>query len=97
MIDSDRKFAVTRAVRAGSRYKAMPSEYFTCILTLKDLPRVQERRGEKQLVWNLRKEGGWEKYQMLSDKYSESLENVIGSRETDMEEKMKKFDKYMLK
>ena len=34
---------------------------------------------------------------MLSDKYSESLENVIGSRETNMEEKMKKFDKIHVK
>ena len=93
VIDSERKFTVTRAVKAGSRYKAVPSDHFTCILTLTDLPRVQERRGDKQVVWNLRKEGGWEKYQILSDKYSELLEKVIDSKETDIEEKMVKFDK----
>ena len=32
VIDSERKFAVTRAVREGSSYKAVPSDHFTCIL-----------------------------------------------------------------
>ena len=91
-IDADRKFTVTRAVRAGSRYKAVPSDHFTCILTLTDLPRVQERRGDKQVVWNLRKEGGWEKYEILSNKYSELLEKVILNEVTNIEEKMVKFD-----
>ena len=46
----------------------------------------------KQVVWNLRKEGGWEKYQILTNKYSDLLEKVIGDKETDIEEKMVKFE-----
>ena len=49
VIDSEGKFAVTRAVKTGSSYKRVQSDHFTCILTLTDLPRVKERRGDKQV------------------------------------------------
>ena len=32
-----------------------------------------DRKEEKQVVWNLSKEGGWDRYQTLSDKYSDAL------------------------
>ena len=93
VIDSKREMAVTRAVKVGTRYKAVPSDHFTCILTLTDLPRVQERKGENQVVWNLKKEGGWNKYQLLTDKYSDYLEQVISDKNTNIEEKYSKFEK----
>ena len=43
-IDSQREMAVTRAVKVGMRFKEVPSDHFTCILTLTNLPRVQERK-----------------------------------------------------
>ena len=47
VIDSKQEMAVTRSVKVGTRYEAVPSDHFTCILTLTDLPRVQERKCEK--------------------------------------------------
>jgi hypothetical protein len=77
VIDSERKFAVTRAVKVGRMFEEVPSDHFTCILTLTNLPRVQDRKEEKQVVWNLSKEGGWDRYQTLSDKYSDALKKWL--------------------
>ena len=93
VIDSKREMAVTRAVKVGTRFKEVPSDHFTCILTLTNLPRVQERKGEKQVVWNLEKEGGWNKYKILTDKYSKNLEQVVVDEHTNMVEKYMKFEK----
>ena len=54
---------------------------------------MRERKEEKRVVWNLAKEGGWEQYSLLSEKYSEVLENIIESKETSVEEKMIHFDR----
>ena len=39
------------------------------------------------------KEGGWNRYQILSDKYSDALQNVIGDENINIEKKMAKFEK----
>ena len=49
-IDSEREYAVSRAVRTGNGHKLVYSDHFSCLLTLTDLPRVKERREEKQVT-----------------------------------------------
>ena len=90
-IDSAREMAVARAVTCGEKYKMVYSDHFTCVLTLSDLPRAQVRREEKKVVWNLAREGGWEEYKVLTDKYSDKLEKEIEKGEY-IEEKMKRFN-----
>ena len=58
VIDSDRRMTVGRVVRMGEKYQTINSDHFTLILTLTNLPRVQEKKEEKRVVWNLAKEGG---------------------------------------
>ena len=96
MIDSNRELAVGRAMKLGNTYKTVFSDHFTCILTLKDLPTVQNTKSEKTAIWNLAKEGGWTKYKELTEEYSKSLEKAIDTGEN-VEEKMKKLTKYMRK
>ena len=72
-IDSKREFAVARAVRMGEIYSNVYSDHFSCILTLRDLPRIQERKEENKVIWNLAKEDGWKRYQMLTEEYTEAL------------------------
>ena len=92
VIDSERKFAVSRAVKQGNSYKQVYSDHFSCFLTLTDLPRVRERREEDRVVWNLGKEGGWDKYKELTDKYSEALQEAVDNEEC-MDTKMEAFEK----
>ena len=57
-IDSDQELAVGRAVKRGQNYRVVKSDHFTCFLTLEGLPRIQERKQEDQVIWNLASEGG---------------------------------------
>ena len=91
-IDSGRVMAVSRAVKVGQNYEKVFSDHFTCLLTFNNLPRRQEAREPKQVVWNLAKEGGWDNYKVLTDIHSEALRKVIEKEDT-IEEKMRKFDK----
>jgi hypothetical protein len=75
VIDSKREMAVARAVKMGKKFKMVYSDHFTCLLTFNNLPRRQEAKETKQVVWNLAKEGGWDQYKILSDLYSEALMN----------------------
>ena len=92
VIDSGREMAVARAVKMGKKYKLVYSDHFTCLLTFANLPRRQEAKEARKMVLNLAKEGGWDQYKMLTNKYSEALKKSIGTEET-VEEKMTKFDK----
>ena len=56
VIDSDRRRAIGRVVRMGAKYQTVNSDHFTLILTLTNLPRVQEKKEEKRVMWNLAKE-----------------------------------------
>ena len=92
-IDSDQELAVGRAVKQGQNYKVVKSDHFTCFLTFAGLPRIQERNKEDQVIWNLKREGGWDRYRTLSDQFSESLEKVVRNQDIDTEDKMKQFEK----
>ena len=92
VIDSARQMPVARAVKTGKTYKMVYSDHFTCLLTLGYIPRRQEAKEEKKVVWNLAKAGGWDQYKELTDYYSKALGKVIDT-EDDVEEKMKKFNK----
>ena len=92
VIDSKRDVAVSRPVGMGTSYRQVYSDKFSCVLTLTDLPRARERREEKQVVWNLSKEGGWERYRILTDKYSEALQEAVDGGNS-MDNKMAAFEK----
>ena len=73
-------------------YKQVYSDHFKCFLTLKDLPRAQERREEELVVCNLSKEGGLGKYKVLIDKFNEVLQDIVND-DKNMENKMQEFEK----
>ena len=52
MIDSNRELTVGRAMKLQNTYKTVFADHFTCILTLKDLPTVQNAKSEKTAIWN---------------------------------------------
>ena len=78
-------------MKVGDVYKTVFSDYYTSILTLKDLPIVPTKKSDKSVIWNLAKEWGWTNYKELTEKYSKSLENAIEVGEN-IEDKMKKFN-----
>ena len=94
-IDSGRKMAVSRATKKGSSYNLVFSDHYTCMLTLKDLPRRREGNEDKRVVWNLAKEGGWIKYAELTNanNMAEELNKVINDDTKSTEEIHHKYSK----
>ena len=90
-IDSKRECTVGRAVKVEDSYQTIFSDHYTCILTLENLPYIHEKKTENTSVWNLAKEGGWDSYKELTEKYADSVEKAIHTENT-IEEKMKKFN-----
>jgi hypothetical protein len=92
VIDSGRDMAVARAVKMGRKYELVYSDHFTCLLSFSNLPRRQEAKEAKQVVWNLAKAGGWDQYKLLTNEYSQALRKAIFSEAT-IEQKMTRFEK----
>jgi hypothetical protein len=90
-IDSKRECTVGRAVKVGDSYQTIFSDHYTCILTLENLPSIHEKKTENKTIWNLAKEGGWDSYKELTEKYADSIEKAIDTEST-IEEKMNKFN-----
>ena len=92
LIDSKRELPVARAVKMGTSYRMIYSDHYTCMLTLTGLPRVRETKEKRQTVWNLAKEGAWNRYEALTEKYSQDLEKAMELENT-IEDKMKVFER----
>jgi hypothetical protein len=92
LIDSKMEFTPSRAVKEKGVPKVIHSDHFSALLTLSNLPRVEEKV-EKKKIWNFKKDGGWNRYQLLTDQSSEAFTAVIEDKELSIEEAMKKFDK----
>ena len=100
LIDSKRKWKIARSVRSHGRvigvkptFKLIYSDHFPVLLTLTDLPKVDERKEEKEVRWNLAREGGWKKYEILSNQSENKLKDVVANEEISIEEVKHKFDK----
>ena len=76
VIDSKREHAVKRAIFKNGKFSVTFSDHFTFILRLSNLPRSKIRK-EKDTRWNLRKEGGWDKYKKLTEEHSLKMINII--------------------
>ena len=60
-----------------------------------DLPWREKRvtQEEKRVSWNLAKIGGWNRYNVLTDKCSEALDKVISDKTKTIEEVAEKVEK----
>ena len=84
--------AVSRAVKIGQNYERVFSDHYTCLLTFQGLPKGKEGKTTKKVLWNLAKEGGWERYKILTEQYSDSIKRAI-EKENEIEKKMIVFEK----
>ena len=81
-----------RAVFRKGRYEIVYSDHFTIILYLKDLPTVNLKK-EKLIRWNLKKEGGWERYKELSDDRSKDIEKLVDDDGKSIDQVFKGFER----
>ena len=93
VIDKERKMAVSRLKKVKGKQEVVFSDHFSLLLKMEGLPKRNETREGKKTIWNLHKEGGWDKYVELTDKYSNALNEVIEDDDKSIEEKMTLFEK----
>ena len=57
------------------------------------MPTTEDEQ-KKESTWNLKKPGAWEVYKEVSDKYADKLEKVIEDKTLDIEDVIKKAEKF---
>ena len=92
-IDSDKKWTLARSMKVRGRSRLVHSDHFPCLLTFNNLPRGQEAKEEKQTKWNLAKEGGWEKYEKVSDDLADKVKEALKDDTKTVEETKIVFDR----
>lgn len=61
LIDKEQKMTPARAIKKKGKVNMTYTDHYSLMLTLEGLPRKQEKREEKKVMWNLSKEDGWNK------------------------------------
>ena len=92
VIDSKRKHAMKRVVFKNGSFRTVFADHYTLIMYLKDLPGKALKR-EKMVRWNLRKEGGWEKYKVLAEDASKKVSALAEDKHKSVEEITERFYK----
>ena len=93
LIDSEKQFTPARVVRRNGAAREIYTDHFSTLLTLRNLPRGNDMVEGRRTMWNLSKEGGWKKYEELTNEYGEKIVKVVTNEELSIEEAMKRFEK----
>jgi hypothetical protein len=92
-INSERIFTPARVVKERGVPRRVYSDHFSALLTLTDLPRGRNAATIRRKAWNLKKDGGWNRYELLTDQYSEKIEDIVENKAWSVDEAMRKFEK----
>ena len=95
VIDSGRTMGVARPVWERGKFRLVHPDHYPCLLTLQGLPWKEKggKKEEKKVCWDLTKKGGWNMYEVLTDKCSEVIDNLVGDKTKTIEEVADKFSK----
>ena len=96
-IDSKRKLGLARGVKDNGICKMVYPDHFPALITFTNLPIRQKMKEEKLTKWNLAKNEGWKKYEELTDKYSEKLNDIVENEQLSIQVKYDKMTKIMEK
>ena len=90
-IDSERKFTPKRVVIKNGEIREVFTDHFLLVVDLEGLPM---KRGEKEdrKMWNLHKDGGWKKYEQVTNDLAAAMEEAIEIKNINIEEVIKKVD-----
>ena len=91
-IDSDRKFAMCRIIREKGSFKPVFTDHLILILRFHKLPQGKPSV-EKVTMWNYNKEGAWERFSELTNKYFDKFINDIEDKNIPIDEILEKFNK----
>ena len=92
LVDSDQKFTPRRMRRTRKGLKSIYSDHYSLELVLTGLPRARREKEQEResCTWNLRKEGGWERFKELTEVANVRVQTVLDDENATVEECMKK-------
>ena len=84
---------MARATTKAGKASLTPTDHFTMIFKLKNLPVRKEEKEEKEVVWHLKKKGGWEKYFQITENDCEKLIETTKDTTNNVNTMAEEFDK----
>ena len=92
VIDNTGQFPIRRVVKKDGKLVFIPTDHYTLILTLSSLQEVKQAPN-KSVVWNTKKDNGWEKYKQLTDDKADEFNEVIEDTKISVEKAVEAFEK----
>ena len=92
LIDSERKVTPKRVVSRNKGMKFVFADHLPIIIVLEGM-NVSKRTVKVETRWNLAKPGGWEAYEVLSNKVNDDMDRIIEDDSKTIDEVIKKVDK----
>ena len=93
-IDSQQKLKMARVTSTQDGVKMTSTDHYTVEVIFQNIPLKSGSPVEEKVVrWNLNKIGGWERYEMLSDKAADKIVEVVEDEENDIEKTAEKVEK----
>ena len=90
VIDKYLKFTPRRVIKTKKTTKSIFSDHYAIKIELNDMPKKQEH-AKQETFWNLNNPGGWDKYETLTAKAADEVEEAIDN-ETDIDKVVKKIN-----
>ena len=93
-VDSQQEFTPKRVRKIKNGLKYTFSDHYSIEVVLSNLPRASKVKEPEQEIctWNLKKEGGWERFSKLTEANKDKVDDVVSDKTTTIEEKMKMFN-----
>ena len=92
VIDNERLYAMNRVVTKNGKLTITPTDHYTVILKLVNLPSSMDER-VRPVVWNLDKPGGWNSYKELTDSRADDIRQVVEDENNSVSDIYRKFNK----
>ena len=91
VIDSEKQFAMNRVTHKKGKLTLTPADHYTMFLVLHNLPPGTQQK-EKVVKWNLKKPGGWSKYEEATNRKADEIRKVIENEEKSVTEVVEEFE-----
>ena len=89
-VDSSRRITPKRVIARRGKMTVRHTDHFSLEIKLK-MPEKAEEKKNKTL-WNLKKPGGWETYEKLTDDIAVDLEQIIEDEDKDIDTVLRRID-----
>jgi hypothetical protein len=93
VVDVDRKFTPFRVMKRKTGLVSCYSDHFSFKVVFSGMPSAKNVQNDKEAIWNLHKQGGWEVYAKKTKEVADKIEEIVNNQGDNIEEVMQKVQK----